>query len=596
MDTNQNAELGRRLSSAEEVQEWFSRHVTLDGEPYTLDRDQAAAVLDRHKNTLVTARAGSGKTRVIVAKVAYLVAVEQISLREIAIFMFNRTAAAEVNQRIGWVKVDDVSLPELSARLEWRAAREDSLASSRAEMSSSNPSQLEVRSASTFHKFALDTVKATGLKPEIIDEATHDRLVRTELKKFVAKARAKFSPADYSDLLKLTNSFIARAGQKFCGDDGLAELKTEVEMYFSRHNDDEDYKVRVKIHQLALMTYFGYLEQLRLPKIDFNLLMQKATTILESAGSGQIFPELRHKFQNLQYIMVDEYQDFSYLFYAIIRALRTICPQAHLFAVGDDWQAINRFAGSDVDYFLNFEKYFPEDYQNIPLLTNYRSDRVIVENANDYMLKHYSPEAKRAVPFSKKKGKIYRTKLAKTKFDQTDILEDGLGDGRYQKMLIEEVKRAGKIADLGENPTKTVLPAAKMLKQCLKILKQNRKKSIMLLHRHNFTSIAGVDLVVFERALRKISIQECIMPAEDFDHQVRMMTMHKSKGLEADVVILLELDRAQVLSSHPFATMFEIFEDNLETEKADQHRLLYVALTRARHRLYILSNDQEFLA
>ena len=65
---------------------------------------------------------------------------------------------------------------------------------------------------------------------------------------------------------------------------------------------------------------------------------------------------------------------------------------------------------------------------------------------------------------------------------------------------------------------------------------------------------------------------------------------------KADVVILLELDQAQVLSSHPFATMFELFDDNLETEKADQHRLLYVALTRARHKLYILSNDQEFVA
>lgn len=86
------------------------------------------------------------------------------------------------------------------------------------------------------------------------------------------------------------------------------------------------------------------------------------------------------------------------------------------------------------------------------------------------------------------------------------------------------------------------------------------------------------------------------MTPGDFDRQIRMMTMHKSKGLEADVVILLELDQAQVLSSHPFATMFELFDDNLETEKADQHRLLYVALTRARHKLYILSNDQEFVA
>lgn len=590
MDIGQNAELSLRLSSAGEVQEWFSMHVTLDGEPYTLDRDQAAAVLDRHKNTLVTARAGSGKTRVIAAKVAYLVAVEQISLGEIAIFMFNRTAAAEVNERIGRVEVDGKRLSELSDQL----ARCGTTSSAARKTTATSGSGINV--ASTFHKFALDVVKLTGLKPEIISETDHNELVRLGLRRAVERSRQKFSPADYGDILKLTNSFIARAGQKFCGEDGFLQLKDEVEMYVSRHNDDSEYQKPILIHRLALTTYLDYLEHLRLPKIDFNLLMQKAIEILESAGNGQIFSEIRQKFAGLKYLMVDEYQDFSYLFYAIIRALRTICPATHLFAVGDDWQAINRFAGSDVDYFLNFERYFPEDYQNVPLLTNYRSDKVIVENANDYMLKFYDPKASRAVPFSKKNGKIYRKKLGKTKFDQADILEDGLSDGRYQKVLLGGVRQARKLANLGENPEKTVLPAARMLKTCTEIIKHNRQKSIMLLHRHNFTTVAGVDLVVFERALKDILVRERIMGEAEFQQQVRIMTMHKSKGLEADVVILLELDQAQALSSHPFATMFEIFDDNLETEKSDQHRLLYVALTRAKHKLYILTNDQEFLA
>lgn len=631
------------------VQAWFTEHVSLDGEPYTLDKDQAAAVLDRHKNTLVTARAGSGKTRVIVAKVAYLVAIEQISLREIAIFMFNRTAAAEVNERIGRVAVDGQALPAISRSNEvkrrvnsgsptatgpdYRSRTQTSVDigapipmsldmdcanAGETDRRSVSPTQRrqssnkavseddsktdqwsvleEVKVASTFHKFALDVVKMTGLKPEIISEAEHNQLVRLELRRAIERTRRRFSPADYHDLLKLTNSFIARAGQKFCGEDGLFRLKDEVEMYVSRHVDEPNYRKSILIHQLALMTYLGYLDALRLPKIDFNLLMQRAIEILESAGNGKIFPEIRQKFINLKYLMVDEYQDFSYLFYAIIRATRTICKDARLFAVGDDWQAINRFAGSDVDYFLNFEQYFPEDCQNIPLLTNYRSDKAIVENANDYMLKNYNAKAKRAKAFSKKNGKIHRQKLEKVKFDMTDILEDGLGDGYYQKILIDEARHAGKKAELGAKPAKTVLPAAKMLKSCVKIIRQNRKSSIMLLHRHNFTSVAGVDLIVFERALKRILVHERLLNEDSFAKQIRMMTMHKSKGLESDVVILLELDQAQVLASHPFATMFEIFDDNLETEKSDQHRLIYVALTRAKHKLYILTSDQEYLA
>lgn len=576
------------MQAAKELQEWFAKHVTLDGKPYTLDRDQAAAVLDRHRNTLVTARAGSGKTRVIVAKTAYLVVVEQISLSEIAIFMFNRTAAAEVNERIACVKVDGRTLPEISGDLARNANKSNDKGSS--------PQTTIPRVASTFHKFALDVVRMTGLKPEIIDESTHDQLVRSELKKSIIKTRQKLSPADYGDILKLTNSFITRAGQKFCGEEGIVRLGNEIEMYVARHSEDPTYHKALRIHQLAFMTYLGYLDQLRLPKIDFNLLMQKATEFLEAAASGQIFPEIRQKFRNLRYLMVDEYQDFSYLFYAIIRALRMICCSAHLFAVGDDWQAINRFAGSDVDYFLNFEKYFSEDYQNIPLLTNYRSDRSIVENANDYMLKEYCPEAERAIPFSRKNGKIHREKLTKVKFDRMDILEDGLGDGRYQTILIDQIQKAKKMADLGENPTKTLLPAARMLKKCATIVRRNRGKTIMLLHRHNFTSTAGVDLTVFEHALKHVLEKDAVLTLQDFAKRIRIMTMHKSKGLEADVVILLELDQAQVLASHPFATMFEVFDDNLETEKADQHRLIYVALTRAKHKLYMLTNDQTFLA
>lgn len=108
------------------VQDWFSEHVKLDGEPYTLDLDQARAVADQHYNTLVVARAGSGKTRVIVAKVAYLVRYCRVSLDEIAIFMFNRAAAAEVNQRIAAVVVDGQPLASTTPQV-----------------------------ASTFHKYAL---------------------------------------------------------------------------------------------------------------------------------------------------------------------------------------------------------------------------------------------------------------------------------------------------------------------------------------------------------------------------------------------------------------------------------------------------------
>ena len=549
----------------EQVLDWFQYHVTLDGKPYTLDVDQARAVLDSHKNTLVTARAGSGKTRVIVAKVAYLVAKCQLDLSNIAVFMFNRTAATEVNQRIAGIRIDGYPL-------------------------TSGP----VLVASTFHKFALDIVKMTGEKPEIISEAEQSALVQDSLRRAITASGQKVPPSEYADLLKLTTSFITRAGQKYCGATGLTGLAHAIQSYLPKLSPRDQ---STRIHQLAHASYYYYLEVLRPSRTDFNLLMTSATDLLEKSAIEQDGP-IFQRFQNLRYILVDEYQDFSYLFFAIVRALRLACPRAHLFAVGDDWQAINRFAGSDVDYFLNFTDYFPEDPANIPLLTNYRSDRAIVENANDYMLAHYDPTARRAVPFSKAKGKITRLDYQKTRFDPSDYAEDRLGDGRYLAALFEALTQNA--TDSPVDPTslpaaspariKEYLPIAKLLKSVARIVKKHPREQIMLLHRHNFTSVPSITLPVFTLALKNFLAREAILPPAVFDRQIRVLTMHKSKGLESDVVILLESNRDQLLSEHPYATIFSIFGDSLTTEKADQHRLIYVALTRAKHRLYILGN------
>lgn len=533
--------------TATEIKTWFEQHVKLDGKPYTLDLEQANAVLDTHKNTLVTARAGSGKTRVIVAKVAYLVAIQKLKLNEIKIFVFNRSAAMEVNERISNVEIDGKKLSEKIAQV-----------------------------ASTFHKFALDLVKISGQNPQIISENDQTQLIQKLINNYTWENHIKLSPAQQRELLNLITNFITRAGQKFPGEEGIESLAYEVEYYVNKYHQIDEYQQYIKLHQIAFRIYQKYHYGVA-PQIDFNILMHSAAKLLDMQHQP-----VHNKVKGYKYILVDEYQDFSYLFFDLIIKLRQNCPTAHLFVVGDDWQAINRFAGSDCTYFLDFTDYFPEDCETINLLTNYRSDKRIVENANRFMLDkshtygettHKSP---RVQAFSKRRGKIKYIKPNKTKFDQNDIKEDGLGDGRYIKAL----------------QAATNIDALRLLKTTCKLIKkERRKKQILLLHRHNFTSFEGLDLIDFYEALKSFVCNERILTPTKFDQKVRIMTMHKSKGLEADVVILLEMNHEQVLSSHPHASIFELFDDTLENEKADQERLLYVALTRAKHKLYILSND-----
>lgn len=565
----------------EAFRDWFAEHFSLYDKPYTLDLDQARAVLDEHKNTLVTARAGSGKTRVIVAKIAYLLATGQATQAEIVAFMFNRTAAQEVNERIAEVKFDGQPIiKHVSAE------------------QTSTTGQHFAKIASTFHKFALDIVKLSGAHPELISETEHEELIRLSLDQVLKSLEPgrRISKRNFDELLKTISGFVARAGQKYISQTGLAELQKNVEDYVSQHLGNPNFTEKVRLHQLGSVTFKNYLQNLRRPKTDFNLLMSRAAELLHGCASGTATAEspcdrasaasrILQKVRPLKFIMIDEYQDFSQLFLNLVLSLRENCPSAHLFAVGDDWQAINRFAGSDVDYFIHFADYFPEDVVNIPLMTNYRSCRRIVENANDYMLGNYDPAASRAIPFNHKPGKIIRRNPDKTRFDADDIREDALGDARYQLAFA---------SILNVTPAKVPIGAAKLLKTVFKILRKNRHSEIMLLHRHNFTTFSDITLETFYAALKILAVEEGIMTPENFDQQVRCLTMHKSKGLESEVVILLEANRDLVLGQHSNADLWQLFGDNFVTEKSDQHRLLYVAMTRAKQKLYILSTDKKF--
>lgn len=539
-------ENGYGSETTQNVQAWFEKHVTLDGKPYTLDHDQANAVLAMNSNTLVVARAGSGKTRVIVAKIVYLIARRGYSTEEILVFMFNRTAAAEVNQRIMNVEIDGERLLKKPTKI-----------------------------ASTFHKFALDTVKSCGKRPEIISERQRESYLETALEEALRKLHYRPSSRERQELHKITSSFVNRASQKYPGTKGSQALTQKITEYCNIHSSDPVYHQKVLWHKISLETYRNYYGNLKSPSFDFNILMTHATELLISTDKARTTcsSEIVRHIQKVRFIMIDEYQDFSYLFFSLTQATRQLTNHAKLFVVGDDWQAINRFAGSDVDYFNNFKQYFSENTRIIPLSTNYRSDRRIVERANQFMLREYDPAALPAKAFSKKHGKIHTISPEKIRFQADDLTEDSLGDGRY-------------LALTGS------IPAAKLLKLVTRIIRHHRNSDIMLLHRHNYTSFEGIDLLKFMSMLQKILVAEHIINVDEFKAQVRSLTMHRSKGLEADVVILLELDQKIVRASHPHATIFELFDDTLAAETADQQRLLYVAMTRARHHLYLLSNDK----
>ena len=462
------------------VQKWFERHIKDGDRPYTLDKYQAAVILDAHKNTLVTARAGSGKTRTSVAKIIYLIAHEHIRPEEIIAFAFNRKAKTEINERLSGITCDGQPI-----------FRE------------------KVQIATTFHAFSYQILGGKEvIGDHIITEDHQNRLIVKICEK------TKTSPEN-------TLQFITRAEQLFFADYAVLHQR----ILAVENAVDRETLLRL---ETALKIYRSYLKKHRL--YNFNQII---------AESFQKIPAKTP----YRYIFVDEYQDFSLLFLELIRALRKTCPAAHLLAVGDDWQAINRFAGSDVKYFQHFEKYFPEDCQKLFLPTNYRSGKRIVENANFFM------------------GEAVR-----------DF--QGCKSGNKTKAKIYAVPVNAASIPLGETNQDLPLLLQKYQRTVAEIIAANPGKSIKILHRNNDLSFRGWTLEKF---------------CENFPENVSFSTIHKSKGLESDVVILLEIDAEKFPGRSKNGDLFAIFGDTAKTLFEDESRLFYVALTRPREKLYILS-------
>lgn len=389
---------------------------------------------------------------------------------------------------------------------------------------------------------------------------------------------------------KMITQFIDRAEQQFSSDENL--LTEKIKSYKA----DLRTKAFLEMGHKTYQNYLAYLAG-ELPKqnlltkiirnnkeeildfrrygIDFNMLIKRATELLNDSNQDN----LREFLCNRKYILIDEYQDFSQLFLQLICAVRRKCPLAKLFVVGDDWQAINRFAGSDVSYFHNFKKIFPADCCTLDITTNYRCDRKIVDQASTF-IHNTLHERGDFVARSKNDG------LVAALDPKTVAIEYSADD--YDKDAI--FKQNMKVAN-GRNPSKAAVQYLKIITQI--IAKNAASDSILLLHRNNDTSFWYIDLASLYERIKKTIVTLKIMSANEFEAKVQIMTMHKAKGLEADTVIILEADEGIIPSYHQDTQLFEIFGETPEIALNDQKRLFYVALTRARHRLYILHNHQK---
>ena len=257
--------------------------------------------------------------------------------------------------------------------------------------------------------------------------------------------------------------------------------------------------------------------------------------------SGQIKTRYR-------YIIVDEYQDLSALRQEFLRLLIE-SSQASLFAVGDDWQAIYSFSGSRVDFTLNFRKFWG-DFSLHRILKTYRFGPTLAGLSSSFIMQDHTQ---------------IRKQIRSQKEDSSEAIVEICGDSERLDLEV--------LTHYFESLT--------------------RDSSILLLGRFQVDRFRLLHCTKFNLTSNGVEFR----PRPDL--KIRFLTVHQSKGLEADYIVLLNNREAKLgfpahVKDPPLKAELVKIAEELSLDQAsvnEERRLFYVALTRAKKQVILLTVD-----
>lgn len=344
---------------------------------------------------------------------------------------------------------------------------------------------------------------------------------------------------------------------------------------------------------LAFRIYQRYERELQNRNlIDFDDLVARAAECIRDSNANlhiQDGPENSVALKSTKWLLIDEYQDFSKLFFNIISALRDSDTEFSLFCVGDDWQAINGFAGSNLRYFQDFSQYFPQPML-LDLQNNYRSQPEVVSQGNKFMKgTGGKPSITKSQLFSENINRLYTNKVFIEQ--RRSSLEDGDADNCYKTYM----QSNGNLIDLDKGGT-----MARLFKAVHTIMANHElsETSFMILSRSNYLGYRYENMSKFKSKLKTCFSSDQLSQFRKFEDQVVCKTAHSSKGAEADVVIVLNVLDKKFPILHPDNELFRLFGTSIDDVYMEEERLFYVAITRAKQSLYLLTEvgrESEFL-
>lgn len=395
----------------------------------------------------------------------------------------------------------------------------------------------------TFHKLGLEIldgynykISDTGLLMYIIDEFFRG-FIDDENKKRVLV---------YFGIMYTEFNF--RKKYSLIDEDSFREFKELIFKFINlfKANDysPEDFVLFLKVEKsyrmraFLIITYYVYYfyqnELVSRNEIDFSDMISRATRVVSDCGYGK----------RVRYIIIDEFQDTSLVRFNLIRAL-LLATGASLLVVGDDFQSIYRFTGCDLDLFLNFNDMY-QDSKVLKILNTYRNSQELIDIAGGFVMKNKNQLVKELR--SDKRCDFPLRFVYYRNFVRSFIL------------LIEHIF-------------------------------SSTSKSIMVLGRNNF------DVNVLLNSNKFFMNGTSLVYKDNPDIKMTYLTVHRSKGLEDDYVIVINM-RDDKLG----------FPNKIKDDKvlrhvsckgddylyAEERRLFYVAITRTKNITYLMtSGDSE---
>ncbi len=292
----------------------------------SLNERQREAVMTTDGPLLILAGAGSGKTRVITVRIAYLISERGIAPHHILAVTFTNKAAGEMRERVGKLLADErrESAPLLS----------------------------------TFHSLCV-------------------RMLRRDIEKLEEGYTRAFTIYDQDDSARVVKACIKDLGYD---DQKLAARQTQGAISHAKNSglDSDGYAARAEYgdeKRAAIARVFKLYEERLVNNnaLDFDDLMIKAVKLLRQREDVRLYYNERFR-----YILVDEYQDTNSLQFALIHFLTE--RQQNICVVGDEDQSVYKWRGADITNILNFEQHYP-NAKVIRLEQNYRSTQTILDVA-----------------------------------------------------------------------------------------------------------------------------------------------------------------------------------------------------------------------